>query len=400
MRSAVVLALVVAVAAPACTHSERVDITVTPRTSLADEPIHIVVSGLPARAPVSLELRSKDSAGVTWTSRARFEADGDGRLDLDRTAPISGDYSGVWGSGLLVSMQPDDPLAPSYGFQGTRRFRFHLRVVVSGGERASTTFSRRYTARPLKVLRPFLGRDGFVGEYAAPSDARRRPAVLVLGGSEGRLSTASLAHLLAARGYPALAVAYFGLPGLPGDLWGIRLEYFAKALRWLASRPEVDGSRMFVLGASRGSEAALLLGVHYPRLVHGVIASVPSSVSNGGWTLRGKMLPYTSERWSADPSDVPEAVIPVERIRGPIFVNCGRNDFVWPSCNFARAIIQRLEAHEHPYRRVFHESAAGGHAIGFFEPYHPETLRGSLNDERARERMWPKLLEFLEDASS
>ena len=399
MRSALLLAAA-AVAAAACAGSEDVTVEVTPRTSLADEPIHIVVSGLPARAPVSLALTSKDAAGVTWRSSARFRSNADGVVDLDRVAPLAGDYTGVWGSGLLVSMQPDEPLAPSYGFEGTRPFDFRLRVLVSGEERASTTFSRRYTARPLRRTRTFLGTHGFVGEYAAPADARRRPAVLVLGGSEGRLSTASLAHLLAARGYPSLAVAYFGLPGLPDDLWGIRLEYFAKALRWLASRPEVDGSRMFVLGGSRGSEAALLLGVHYPRLVHGVIASVPSSVSNGGWTLRGKMLPHTSEQWSAHPTDVPEAVIPVERIRGPIFVNCGRNDFIWPSCNFARAIMQRLEAHEHPYRRVFHESAAGGHAIGFFEPYHPETLRGSLNDERARERMWPKLLEFLEDASS
>ena len=31
--------------------------------------------------------------------------------------------------------------------------------------------------------------------------------------------------------------------------------------------------------------------------------------------------------------------------------------------------------------------------------FHPEALKGSVNDERARERMWPRLLEFLEEAS-
>ena len=66
-----------------------------------------------------------------------------------------------------------------------------------------------------------------------------------------------------------------------------------------------------MLGSSYGSEAALLLGVHYPSLVHAVVALVPSSVVTCGivgagrvtlttprclgspWTLGGKPLPHT-----------------------------------------------------------------------------------------------------------
>ena len=75
---------------------------------------------------------------------------------------------------------------------------------------------------------------------------------------------AVLARMLAAHGYPALAVAYFGVPGLPQNLSAILLEYFERALGWLAAQPGVDPARLVVLGGSRGSEAAELLAVHDP----------------------------------------------------------------------------------------------------------------------------------------
>jgi predicted esterase len=104
-------------------------------------------------------------------------------------------------------------------------------------------------------------------------------------------------------------LAYFKAPGVPQKLLNIPLEYFRGALAWLERQPEVDAQRTAVLGISRGSEAALLLGVHYRDLVHGVFALMPSSVVNCGirdytapdcigaaWTLGGKPLPYGSKR--------------------------------------------------------------------------------------------------------
>jgi uncharacterized protein len=116
--------------------------------------------------------------------------------------------------------------------------------------------------------------------------------VLLLGGSEGGLPSPLVADMLAGQGYDVLGVGYFGLPGLPSTLSGIPLEYFARALRWLARQPGVDPAKIAVLGVSRGSEAAQLLGVHYPGLVHAVIASVPSDAAlcspgcrTAAWTL-------------------------------------------------------------------------------------------------------------------
>ena len=70
---------------------------------------------------------------------------------------------------------------------------------------------------------------------------------------------------------------------------------------------------------SRGSEAALLLGVYYPHLVHAVAAVVPSSVAlcsyplcdGPAWTLHGKPVPYTRQLRTVD--DQAQLRVQVER---------------------------------------------------------------------------------------
>ena len=42
----------------------------------------------------------------------------------------------------------------------------------------------------------------------------------------------------------------------------------------------MDPRRLVVDGVSRGSEAALLLGLRYPKLIGGVVALVPGNVPN------------------------------------------------------------------------------------------------------------------------
>jgi dienelactone hydrolase len=256
-----------------------------------------------------------------------------------------------------------------------------------------------------------LSEVGFSGEYYAPADTSiRRPAVLVFGGSEGGLSGTRTSSLLAAHGYPALAVAYFDAPGLPAKLANIPLEYFAGALRWLRDQPGVDPDHMLTYGISRGSEAALLLGVHYPELVHGAIALVPSSVLLGTvsahpepvWTLGGNPLPYSKQFTTAHPADNPDAEIQVEKIRGPIFLDCGGGDRVWLSCLGAEAIVDRLEANQHPYPHILLSYPNAGHGVGFPVPYWPVEEgkgRGWVTtpdaNPKAREQIWPQLLDFL-----
>ena len=80
---------------------------------------------------------------------------------------------------------------------------------------------------------------------------------------------------------PALARADFAESGLPLTLENVSLEYFVKAIAALRQAAGGQG-RVVVLGISRGSETALLLGAAFPDLVSGVAAYVPSSVANPG----------------------------------------------------------------------------------------------------------------------
>jgi pimeloyl-ACP methyl ester carboxylesterase len=155
----------------------------------------------------------------------------------------------------------------------------------------------------------------------------------------------------------------------------------------LRAQPGVDPRHVLVAGVSRGGEATLLLGAHFPQLVNGVVAGVPSSVVNPGewpdtsrpaWTLRGRPLPAVSpsEFGQPNPPGKARAVIPVERIGGPVLLACGGQDLRWPSCAYVDAITARLRAHRfaHPVTALRYRDA--GHLIGGLTAYY-----GSLTDD-------------------
>jgi hypothetical protein len=137
-------------------------------------------------------------------------------------------------------------------------YQVTLSAIVDGASVASTVVTRRLQAPGAHrtELRPESA--GFFGTYVAPpAGTRPLPAVLAFGGAEGGAGTGtSEAEILAAHGYPALGLAYFGVAGRPESLDRIPLEYFATALRWLRAQPGVDPAHVLVWGVSRGGEAA------------------------------------------------------------------------------------------------------------------------------------------------
>jgi dienelactone hydrolase len=387
-RLVLAAALILPLTAVACSSPppEHVSVTVRPGSSAADQAVHIEVTGLRAGQQATVQVTSTDSQGVPWISSATYRADAGGGVDPDRAAPLSGSYQGVSGMGPVWSMHVADPdafKAENDGeFYWSQHGSFTFTVTVRAGRAtvARTSFQRRLAAVPESIQRETLATDGFAGYYEQPAGGPpRRAAVLLLGGSEGGLPGPLVAAMLAGQGYDVLGVAYFGLPGLPSTLSGIPLEYFARALRWLARQPGVDPTKIAVLGVSRGSEAAQLLGVHYPGLVHAVIASVPSDAAicsypgcrTAAWTLGGKPLPYTADFGNPAPSDNPAAVIPDQRIDGPVFLDCGEADRTWPSCPYARAILSRLDHYHDRWTHVLYAYPGAGHLVGALVPYEP-----------------------------
>lgn len=396
--------------------TQQVRISVDKPAALIDAPLAITVSGVAPGHQVTIRATSIDADKRPYESAASFTANSAGRLDLRTAAPVSGSYGAVDPMGLFWSLQPPprpDKLEPAeFTFASAgQSMMVKLAVVVEGRSVAEENITRLYMANGVKerAIRPDT--DGFYGEYFEPRPGTSRgSAVLLFGGSEGGLNNDREAALLASHGYAALDLAYFGEPGLPKTLSNIPLEYFAKALGWLSRQTGVDADRIAVSGVSRGSEAAFLLGVHYPQLVHGVIALVPSNVANCGlpncdapaWLLGGVPLPYTRVFGETDPPDQPAAVIPVESIQGSILMSCGGRDNVWASCAYSAAIQARLDRFHFGHSHALLDYANAGHEIADAMPYLPNYLNllgGTASaEESARAKQWPHLLDFLSAA--
>jgi dienelactone hydrolase len=362
------------------------NVTVTPHVSASDEPLKIVAGGLPKRATVTVTVTSTDAAHVRWTNTAKLRTNGSGSVDV----PMS----------VVTGMQPASAsLASSYAWPARGAERFRVAISVADTERTVGFFDRRAVEQPLVEQSLTLARDGIVGRYFAPAGRGAHPALLLFGGSEGGLREYGLllARDLAGHGVAALDVAYWAYPGLPSTLDRIPLEYFARGLRWLAHRPGVDPGHVDVEGISYGSEAALLLGVRYPQLVHAVVASVPSNLATACF---GPSCNGLDPAWSIEGRGVPSfSPIPVERIRGPIFAICGTRDLVWPSCPQAQAIMRRRRAHHVPYADTLVSARDAGHYVGSIIPYqlflHDLTYTQQDADEAGAEIVWPKLVAFL-----
>ena len=241
-----------------------------------------------------------------------------------------------------------------------------------------------------------IHQNGIVGDYFTESGNQPRQAIIMLGGSEGGKSWSRIRKPIQAliqRGFNVLSLAYFKAPGLPDALQEIPLEYFEKAFDWLSAQAGIMPGEFALLGASKGSEAALLLASRFPQ-VRAVIAFSPSSVvwqgipSNrftlgvdlrSSWTWKGEGLPYVPfaqpirkldlltlrlrelhERSLADHTFAEPAAIPVERIEGAVLFLSGRNDQLWPADTMGSSIMDRLQANDfsHPHQHLVFD---GGH---------------------------------------
>lgn len=352
----------------------------------------------------------RDAFGRDWSARASFVADDGGCVDLSEQPPLGGDYAGVDAMGLLRAMQPDaaGPAGPPTPQRELEPLSTTVTASIDGESAASITVERLAMARGVRRV-PVRER-GLVGTLFEPPNAPA-PGVIVLGGSGGGLSE-TRAALLASHGLTTLALAYFNVDGLPPDLVEIPLEYFSTAIDWLLDQPAVRGTRLAVLGQSRGGELALLLGATFAR-IGAVVAYVPSGVvhaaiareagarTRASWTFHGRALPFVPRDEAipeafaepvpltpmyraaiADEGAVERATIPVERIDGPVLLLSGDDDQMWPSTALAEIAVERLRmsGFRHPLTHVHYPNA--GHSLT--TPYLPSGPSASFHPVRRR----------------
>jgi dienelactone hydrolase len=317
-------------------------LTITPSHALVDARIEVRVTGLHAHSAATLQVTTNDYLGKPWRGRVVYGVDRRGVIDTHASGRIFWSITGSDGPGF----------GPPLGAADVKIALLVNRRIVTQG-----VLVRRGSASGVVEHDTTVASDGFVGMYfAPPTSSKPAPAVLVIGGSGGGY-TPYPAILLASHGYPSLSLGYFKAKGLPQTLQNIPLEYFAKALRWLAAQPGVDPKRVVILGASRGGEAALLLGTTYPDLVHGVLAASPSDHVLGGlpdgfaWTLNGE--PVLGD-------------ISVERIAGPVLAFAGGEDAIVgkDGAAWVKRIAARARAHGRTDVRGIVYQLAGHGVVG------------------------------------
>jgi pimeloyl-ACP methyl ester carboxylesterase len=383
-------------------------LVVTASPVLRGDPVTLRAENLGPGRAVTLTATGKDQHGQVWSSRAAFDSDPAGTVDVARDAPTSGSYATPSREGPFWSMALDPAATivdPMVSIDDVALSLLDSSGAVVAQAVLSFSDSRAITEAPVST--------GIRGSFFAPSDAPGPlPALIVLGGSEGGCRRDLAAALASKLRVPVLALAYFGVPGspLPVSLQNVPLEYFGEAMDWLDARPEVRPGSFFVLGISRGAELALLLASTYPGRIRGAVANVPSSLVWQGegaeqgasaWTLGGRPVPFVATTMSreqyvryqaairdgtpfafrevyeysiaqATPARLDEATILVERISGPVLLLSSARDGVWPSDSFAARIVSRLEASGARYPLTSLTYPSSGHLIQ--DGYQPTTL--------------------------
>ncbi len=342
---------------------------ITPARVLSDQPAEIRATGLQPNQRITLKADLVDGNGHPWASENEFVADPQGALDLSTQAPLSGSYKVASAMGPLWSMRPaakDVEIYRPPQNSAPQQIRFEL--LRSGQTIATAQLEQDAMAEGVHRIE-LTGH--LSGTLFLPAGAAPHPGILVLGGSEGGLPGRRAAWL-ASHGYAALALAYFRYQNLPAKLEAIPLEYFARALAWMLTRPEISPGKIAVMGVSRGGELALQLASMFPQ-IKTVVAYVPANVRHGAccgdnlvpyaWTWKNQPLAFVRRNNERGP-DAFTAAIHVEDTSGPILLIAGQDDHVWDSAPMAAAIVARLkQAHfKYPVENLTYPHA--GHIAG------------------------------------
>ncbi|MDN4165897.1 acyl-CoA thioester hydrolase/BAAT C-terminal domain-containing protein [Cytophagales bacterium LB-30] len=228
-------------------------------------------------------------------------------------------------------------------------------------------------------------------------DSANQPLIVAFGGGSGgndweRNYLKDIRDELLARGFAVLAIAYFNTEQTPSTLDRISLNAISDTILHVANRyPQIDTSRIILLGSSKGGELVLNLASRFTHF-KGVIALSTSHVSfpaltlsanTSSWEYNKEEVPYVPAPFKTlgpalrgdlygafslmleDQEAVAHAEIAVEKINGPILILSGTQDDQWPATHMSQQLINRLAKNNftHSYNHIPLE---GGHT----EPLH------------------------------
>ena len=402
-------------------------ITVTPAQGLLSERRSITITGAFPGSLVTVRAETRRGAEL-WASQVVYLADSNGTVDLDESAPVSGDFRVADAMGLLWaqrretefggSSEPSDVAedlvthitASSVEHTGEFPVAETAGAGASNPGAPSAVASARLTQHLLVpgVSRSEVRDEGLVGTLFTPEGDGPHPTIIVMNGSGGGINEARAA-LYAAAGIQAFALGYFKTHELSPYISRTPLEYFERALRYVARECSPLGGLPIISGQSRGGELSLLLAATFPSLIGGVVAFVPGAFVFGAqgaadpadgwngptWLYEGRALEHlwnnnaavTWQPWNDEPpptrhTDVyveglknrelaRASRIPIENFSGPVMCVSGLDDRAWPSSMASRIVFDALERAGHTAERAHLDYVDAGHGIAI--PHLPAT---------------------------
>ncbi len=429
-------AMFVAVAAASASVSAQ-SISTVADTVLEGDRIGLRFDGLePGTHALVTAERYSSRQDALYASAALYRVSAAGDIDPSRDAPIAAPWTSpgeqhlfqtVTASPADPALEDEDPLRS----MGWRTVRINLDADLDGI--ADDTTHIVLARSTIETDRTLLGEDHPGAFLLTPLDhaPSPRPAIIVLGGSEGNDSAArDLAPRWASRGYAVVGLPYYSpawgdqpqqIPGLPRAFADIPIDRLGSVRDFLAARDDIDASRIGILGVSKGAEMALA-GASRIEGFAAIAAIVPSDVIWEGWgggdarssfSYKGEPLPFVpylgmgaefAKRARgqavrirlphdagrlANPDRVESARIRVEDIAAPVFVSGGDEDNVWDSGGMARNIKERRDAEG--LETVAIVSSEAGHSISG-TPYSPADPVDAALIRRAH----PALVDFFE----
>ncbi|WP_261078712.1 acyl-CoA thioesterase/BAAT N-terminal domain-containing protein [Streptococcus mitis] len=377
-----------------------VNIELISQTDLADESFYIAINGLEPRAMYCVEMYLSDyycinaplllDHDVIWKSTAIFLSDQDGMIDTSQTASISGSYKGISEMGLFFNAKPlknrKRRLSNSLDRIPLRDyFGVEIKIRLGKDVVAEQSFVRRFMN--LGIRYQDIYDKHFQGRLFYNEKLRRAPAVIIVSGSEGRIEKAqNIAQLLSSRGYICLAIAYFGLEGLPHNLERIPIECLEEAKDFLYHHPQVDNTKIGIYGRSKGAEL-VLAGQSILEDVQCLVLNSPSNVifegikgklnsHSSSWTYLQKELPYQKFQLGNYllnkffGKQIPEdssAQIDVSKIASPVLLLGSDVDEIWNASSAIDGIISHYKGKSILFKK-YHET---GHMLTVaYQPNH------------------------------
>lgn len=419
------------------------------RVVLDGDPVVVSVVGVPPGSEVTLSAQRWFAPPSTqrprlrlFRSQAVFLADDTGRIDLASQPSLRGSYQGIDPRGMFWSMQPVADVAP-VSPEAADASEIRLEVQISG--RVQDQASVRLISALPEVRT--MAADPLPGAvFATLPGTKKRPALVMIGGSEGGSLITDTAAPMASRGFAVLALPVFSppdrrtgtreIPQLPAQWADMPVETLNRARDWLATRPEVDASRIALHGTSMGAVLVMLAAVHldWPAAI---VANVPSDIVWDGWgpgvddgarstfSVRGQPLPFVPlvgyddeiqgfdrqqpviirrphERGRAMHADrIAAARVPVERIRVPLMVIGALDDQMWPSGDMTLNIVEsRRAAGMETDVLLYRDAGHWLHDTGYAPTtqYNAGLRKTGGTPEanaRAQAEVWPRTINFL-----